>query len=84
MHPNSAHFNEFTIVLPGPAAAALHYLDRRGITAGLDLGSIDIKLSNNLLITATDQNSVADAEALAAGLETWIASLSKPSQEVGR
>ncbi len=82
MHPESSHFNEFAVRLPGPSADALRHLDARGITGGLDLGGIDAALSDHLLITATDQTSTADAEALAAGLTAWVASLDAGTDEV--
>jgi len=77
MHPDSSHFNEFAIHLPGPAAGALSFLDARGVTAGLDLGRIDSALKDSLLITATDQTTTGDITALTDGLSAWI-----DSQEV--
>ena len=71
-HPNSSHYNEFSITLPESAADALAFLDNIGIIGGHDLGRWFSSRENELLICATDQTSAADIDALVNGLESWL------------
>ena len=75
LHPDAAHYNEFTVVLPGPAAEALSFLDSRGVTGGLALRDImgDGADDSWILITATDQTTESDISSLADGLAAWCA-----------
>ncbi len=75
LHPDAAHYNEFTVVLPGPAADALSFLDAGGVTGGLALRDIMGERTDEswLLITATDQTTESDITALADGLAAWCA-----------
>jgi len=75
LHPDAAHYNEFTVVLPGPAADALAFLDVGGVTGGLALRDIMGEDTDEswLLITATDQTTESDITALADGLTAWCA-----------
>ena len=75
LHPEAAHYNEFTVVLPGPAADALAFLDAGGVTGGLALRDIMGEGADEswLLITATDQTTESDITALADGLAAWCA-----------
>ena len=67
------HYNEFTVVLPGSAMAALSFLDERGITGGLALSNIIEGADDSwLLISATDQTTLHDIEQLSNGLSDWV------------
>ena len=73
---NTSSYNEFTVVLPGPAKGALDYLDKLGVTAGLALCDVMSRADEAWLhITATDQTNSEDVAALVGGLESWISSL---------
>jgi glycine dehydrogenase subunit 1 len=75
-HPEGEHYNEFVLQLPldRSAAAALGFLARREIIGGFDLGQWWPKRSSQLLVTATDQTTLSDIQALAAGLSAWLES----------
>jgi glycine cleavage system pyridoxal-binding protein P len=68
---DAAHFNEFAIEVPGAADACLAYLDSNGITGGFNLGQWYPERSSQILVTATDQTTLQDIEALAAQLSMW-------------
>lgn len=53
-------FNEFVINCPTPAKQIINKLAKKGILAGYDLGQIDKKLKNSLLICATETKTEAD------------------------
>ncbi len=70
VHP-TAHFNEFAIQVTGNAEACLAYLDANGITGGFNLTSWYPEITDQILVTTTDQTSLSDIEALAAQLAMW-------------
>ena len=73
VHPNGAHFNEFAIILPRPAADLLSFLDEEcDITGGFDLSQWWPERENQLLICATDQIDLEDIEELAEGIHDWL------------
>ncbi len=58
-------FNEFTVrVRGGKAADVCRKLEADGIIAGLDLGRVDAKLGDRLLIAVTEQHRRADLDRL--------------------
>ena len=67
------HYNEFVVRLPAAACEALAFLDGRGIIGGFALEGWYPERVNDLLVCATDQTSAEDVEALATGIEAWIA-----------
>ena len=68
---SSVHFNEFAIEVQGAASECLAYLDSNGIIGGLDLGTWYDGITNQILITTTDQTSLDEIEALSAQLALW-------------
>ena len=68
---DTAHFNEFAIAVPGSSTACLAYLDANGITGGFDLSTWYPEQKDRILVTTTDQTSLADIEALSAQLALW-------------
>lgn len=68
---DASHFNEFAIEIEGSAEACLAYLDENGIIGGFDLGRWYPSITNQILITTTDQTTVQDIEALSAQLSMW-------------
>ncbi len=68
---NASHFNEFAIEIEGSAEACLAYLDGNGIIGGFDLGRWYPSITNQILITTTDQTTEQDIEALSAQLSMW-------------
>ena len=67
----ASHFNEFVIEVPGSASACLAYLDANGIIGGFDLSRWYPDMTEHVLVTTTDQTSLADIEALCAQLAMW-------------
>ena len=65
-------FNEFTISCPDSAATTNQRLLAAGIIGGLDLGSIDERHSDKLLLCATELNTRA-------GIDRLVDVLAKPS-----
>ena len=68
---NRTFFNEFTVELATPAAAAVDTLAADGILAGVPVSRLlpdDPALANLLLVAATETNTDADMDALATGL----------------
>ncbi len=73
VHPEGAHFNEFAIRLPRPAADLLSFLDEEcDITGGLDLSQWWPERDHELLVCATDQIDLEDIEELAEGIQDWL------------
>jgi len=68
---DASHFNEFVIEVEGSASACLTYLDDNGIIGGFDLARWYPDKTQHLLVTTTDQTSLADIEALCAQLAMW-------------
>ena len=64
-------FNEFAIEVQGAAADCLAYLDSNGIIGGLDLSRWYEDATNQILVTTTDQTTLADIESLSAQLALW-------------
>ena len=67
----ASHFNEFVIEVPGSASACLADLDANGIIGGFDLSRWYPDMTEHVLVTTTDQTSLADIEALCAQLAMW-------------
>ncbi|MBI1273108.1 MAG: aminomethyl-transferring glycine dehydrogenase subunit GcvPA [Alphaproteobacteria bacterium] len=68
---NDSFFNEFTVQLPRPAAAAVDALAKRPLLAGVPASRLypgNKDMENLLLVTATELTSEADMDALAAAL----------------
>ena len=68
---NRGFFNEFTVRLPGDAAAIVERLAEKRILAGVPVSRLipgKPELANLLLVAATETNSDADMDALAAAL----------------
>jgi glycine dehydrogenase subunit 1 len=62
-------FNEFTVrVRGGSAAAVCRKLEQHGLIAGFDLGRVDPKLSDRLLVAVTEQHRREDLDRLLAAL----------------
>lgn len=62
-------FNEFAIqVRGGKAAAVCQRLEAQGLIAGFDLGRVDPKLADRLLIAVTEQHRREDLDRLVAAL----------------
>jgi glycine dehydrogenase subunit 1 len=59
-----AFFHEFAAATPIPAAEVASHLLHRGILGGLDLGTIDPRHRNFLLLCATETNSRAGIDRL--------------------
>ena len=72
-HPESYHYNEFSITLPSNAAGVLDALDEKGIIGGFDLSRWYPKQMNRILVCATDQTTAEDIEALGGALEEVLA-----------
>ena len=68
---NTDFFNEFTLILPKPAAAVTEALAAKGILGGVPVSRFypdDSDLANLLLVCATESNTESDMDALAAAL----------------
>jgi glycine dehydrogenase subunit 1 len=62
-------FNEFAVrVRGGSASAVCRKLEQHGLIAGFDLGRVDSKLSDRLLIAVTEQHRREDLDRLLAAL----------------
>lgn len=57
-------FNEFTIKCPRPAAEILEHLLAHDIVGGYDLGQVDPRLENYLLMAVTEMNASDDIDLL--------------------
>ena len=66
-----AFFNEFALALPKPAASVVDALADRGILGGVPASRLypgDPAMANLLIVAATETNTDADGDALAAAL----------------
>ena len=73
---NNAYVNEFTVLLPSDARAAVRALADRQVLGGVSLGRLypgEAGLAGGLLVTATECTTSADIEALAVALEGVLA-----------
>ena len=69
---NDSFFNEFTLILPSDARAAVRAMADRGVLGGVSLGRLypgDAALANGLLVAVTETTTREDVEALASALE---------------
>jgi len=69
-------FNEMTVRLPRPAAAAVEAMAERRVLAGVPASRLfpgDTEMENLLLLAATEVNDDADVDALIGGLEGVLA-----------
>ena len=64
----AAHFNEFVVKTPVPAARLCESLARRGILAGLPLSRFYPDLAHELLVCATELTTPADISKFSAAL----------------
>lgn len=61
-------FNEFVVEAPGPAAALLSRLARRGILGGVPLSRWESQWDNRFLVAATEMNTREEMDRLVAAL----------------
>jgi len=66
------HFNEFVLEVPGSANSCLEYLDSQGIFGGFNLQEWNPNITNQILVTTTDQTSLSDIQMLSAQLRNWV------------
>ncbi len=69
---NDSFFNEFTLILPSDARAAVRAMADRGVLGGVSLGRLypgDAALADGLLVAVTETTTREDVEALAQALE---------------
>ncbi|HEY1877430.1 MAG TPA: hypothetical protein VGG66_08160, partial [Rhizomicrobium sp.] len=69
-------FNEFTIRLPGPAAAVVDRLAGKGVIAGVPVSRLlphDKSAANLLILAATETNTDDDFVALTSALQGALA-----------
>jgi glycine dehydrogenase subunit 1 len=69
---NGSFFNEFAVRLPKPAAPVVEALAQRGLLAGVPASRLwpgDAALANVLLLAATETNTEAEIDRLAAALQ---------------
>jgi glycine cleavage system pyridoxal-binding protein P len=71
-----ANFREFTVKLPGDAAAAVAHMDDAGVLGGFALGEWWESMSTCLLIGCDERTSQTDIDALVAALSSWVAEVS--------
>ena len=65
-------FNEFAIkVRGGSAARVIDHLESQGIIGGFDLGRVDAKLSDRVLIAVTEMHQRADLDRLIQALDSF-------------
>jgi glycine dehydrogenase subunit 1 len=72
---NATFFNEFTLRLPKPAGPIADTLADRGVLAGVPVSRFypgEASCANLLLVAATETNTEADIERLAAALEAVL------------
>ena len=74
--PDMPIFREFTIKLPGDAAAAVAHMDDAGVLGGFALGEWWESMSNCLLIGCDERTSQTDIDALVAALSSWVSEVS--------
>ena len=70
--PDMANFREFTVKLPGDAAAAVAHMDDAGVLGGFALGEWWESRYNCLLIGCDERTSQTDIDALVAALSSWV------------
>ncbi|HEY4106760.1 MAG TPA: aminomethyl-transferring glycine dehydrogenase subunit GcvPA [Polyangiaceae bacterium] len=67
-------FNEFAVRVRGGSAAALcRKLEQHGLIAGFDLGRVDAKLADRLLIAVTEQHRREDLDRLLSAFSDFAA-----------
>ena len=72
---NDSFFNEFTLILPSDARAAVRAMTDERVLGGVSLGRLypgDDALANGLLVAVTETTTREDVEALASALEEAI------------
>ena len=65
-------FNEFSVVLPRPAAEVINALMDRGLAAGFPVGRYYAGLENHLLLAFTEKRTREEISVLAAGIEAVL------------
>ncbi len=70
--PDSLHFREIAIRLPGNASELLEFLDSRGILGGFDLGRWWKDKENMLLIGVDERTKKSDIELLTNEISEWL------------
>ncbi len=70
VYPSTPTFNEFAVrVRGGNAARVVEALEPKGFLAGLDLGRVDPKRSDQLLIAVTERVIRSDLDGFVAALD---------------
>jgi glycine dehydrogenase subunit 1 len=72
---NETFFNEFTIKVPGDAAAVVEKMAKKGVLAGVPLSRLlpgNKKTANLMIVANTEVNTDADRAAFVAALKTAI------------
>jgi glycine dehydrogenase subunit 1 len=72
---NETFFNEFTVKLPGDAAAICEKMAKKGLLAGVPVSRLipgDKKVANLLIVANTEVNTDADREAFVKALKACI------------
>lgn len=64
----AAFFNEFVVTCPVPAAQVISALEKQGIAAGYNLGTLCPQMKNCLLVCATELRTQKELQAYAAAL----------------
>jgi len=70
--PNSPHFREVAIRIPGNASELLEFLDLRGILGGFDLGRWWEDKNNLMLIGVDERTRESDIELLSNEISEWL------------
>ncbi|HKQ71238.1 MAG TPA: aminomethyl-transferring glycine dehydrogenase subunit GcvPA [Polyangiaceae bacterium] len=69
VYPNTPTFNEFALRVRGNSAGrVVDLLEPKGFLAGLDLGRVDPRRADQLLVAVTERATRADLDAFAAAL----------------
>jgi glycine dehydrogenase subunit 1 len=72
---NETFFNEFTVKLPGDAAAITEKMAKKGVLAGVPVSRLlpgDKKVANLLIVANTEVNTDADREAFVKTLKAVL------------
>jgi len=70
--PNSLHFREVAIRIPGNASELLEFLDLRGILGGFDLGRWWEDKNDLMLIGVDERTRESDIELLSNEISEWL------------
>ncbi|NPV01857.1 MAG: aminomethyl-transferring glycine dehydrogenase subunit GcvPA [Brevinematales bacterium] len=70
--PETPCFNEFVIELPGDAGQFRDALSKKGISAGIPLGTFYPAMKNRLLVAVTEKRTREEIDALAAAIREAV------------